>query len=76
MIEITPAKHIAAAMDSVRLINALVASGKTDKDSLDSLERNYMHLELICAKDYAKDFTTEVAQMTEAISSAKAVHAN
>ena len=53
------AQHYRAAMDSVNLINEIVASGDTDEESVDALKRNRDHLKIMVAKDY---WTTEDLQ--------------
>jgi len=53
------AQHYRAAMDSVNLINEIVASGDTDAESVDDLKRNRDHLKIMVAKDY---WTTEDLQ--------------
>jgi len=53
------AQHYRAAMDSVNLINEIVASGDTDAESVDALKRNRDHLKIMVAKDY---WTTEDLQ--------------
>jgi len=59
------AQHYSAAMDSVNLINEIVASGDTDEESVDTLARNKEHLEIMVAKDF---WTTEdLAPFNEAI---------
>ena len=59
------AQHYSACMDSVNLINEIVASGDTDTESTDSLARNKEHLEIMVAKDF---WTTEdLAPFTTAI---------
>ena len=50
------AQHYSAAMDSVNLINDIVASGDTDDESADTLKRNKDHLKIMVAKDF---WTTE-----------------
>jgi len=50
------AQHYKAAMDSVRLINEIVASGDTDTESVAVKSRNQEHLEIMVAKDF---WTTE-----------------
>jgi hypothetical protein len=50
------AQHYRASMDSVNLINEIVASGDTDDETMDVLSRNKEHLEIMVAKDY---WTTE-----------------
>jgi hypothetical protein len=53
------AQHYSAAMDSVRLINEIVASGDTDAETVDTKTRNQEHLEIMLAKDF---WTTEDLQ--------------
>ena len=53
------AQHYRAAMDSVNLINEIVASGDTDKESVDALKRNRDHLKIMVDKEY---WTTEDLQ--------------
>jgi len=50
------AQHYRASMDSVNLINEIVASGDTDKESVDALKRNKEHLKIMVDKDF---WTTE-----------------
>lgn len=57
--EITPARHYAAAMDSVNLINAGQPVGMSDDDWADTLKRNKEHLAIMIAKDF---WTTEDLQ--------------
>ena len=40
------AHHYRSAMDSVNLINEIVASGDTDEESVDTLKRNKDHLKI------------------------------
>jgi len=52
-------------MDSVRLINEIVASGDTDTESVAVKSRNQEHLEIMVAKDF---WTTEdLTPLTSAI---------
>ena len=53
------AQHYSSAMDSVRLINEIVASGDTDEETVDVKTRNQEHLEIMLAKDF---WTTEDLQ--------------
>lgn len=46
------AQHYSAALDSVRLINEIVASGDTDEETVDVKARNQEHLEIMLAKDF------------------------
>ena len=58
-------QHYKAAMDSVRLINEIVASGDTDTESVDVKSRNQEHLQIMVAKDF---WTTEdLTPLTSAI---------
>mgnify|MGYP003653963437 FL=1 len=50
------AKHYSACMDSVNLINAVIAAPDDYSDDETVLERNVGHLELMVLKDY---WTTE-----------------
>ena len=50
------ARHYSAALDSVRLINNLVAKESRTATEADTIERNVEHLELMVAKTF---WTTE-----------------
>ena len=50
------AQHYSAAMDSVNLINALMAQDSRTTDEQDTVSRNVEHLQIMVAKDY---WTTE-----------------
>jgi len=50
------AQHYSAAMDSVNLINELMALDSRDTEQTDTVDRNVDHLEIMVAKDY---WTTE-----------------
>lgn len=64
------ARHYAAAMDSVTLINGDKPEFVSDADWADTLERNAAHLEIMAAKDY---WTTEdLTPFTAAIATARA----
>jgi len=64
------ARHYAAAMDSVDLINGDKPEGMSDEDWADTLERNAAHLEIMAGKDY---WTTEdLTPFTSAIAKARA----
>ena len=64
------ARHYAAAMDSVALINGEKPEFTTDEEWADTLERNAAHLEIMVAKDY---WTTEdLTPFTAAIATARA----
>lgn len=50
------AGHYSAAMDSVNLINTLVAQETLTTEEQDTIDRNVAHLQLMVTKDY---WTTE-----------------
>ena len=50
------AGHYTAAMDSVNLINRLVAQDSLTSEEQDTVDRNVEHLQIMVAKDY---WTTE-----------------
>ncbi len=50
------AQHYSAAMDSVNLINALMAQDSRTTEEQDRVSRNVEHLQIMVAKDY---WTTE-----------------
>lgn len=50
------ASHYSACMDSVNLINALMAQDSRTTDEQDTVDRNVAHLQLMVAKDF---WTTE-----------------
>ena len=50
------AQHYSAAMDSVNLINALMAQDSRTTEEQDTVDRNVDHLEIMVAKDFS---TTE-----------------
>jgi GH35 family endo-1,4-beta-xylanase len=53
------AQHYSAAMESVNLINEIVASGDTDAETVTVKKRNQEHLKIMLAKDF---WTTEDLQ--------------
>lgn len=50
------AQHYSAAMDSVNLINDLMAQESRNEEEQDAVDRNVDHLEIMVAKDF---WTTE-----------------
>ena len=50
------AQHYSAAMDSVNLINDLMAQDSRTTEEQDTVSRNVEHLQIMVAKDY---WTTE-----------------
>ena len=49
------ARHYAAALDSVNLLNAGQPEGMDDDEWADTLSRNKEHLNIMLAKDYWTD---------------------
>jgi hypothetical protein len=50
------AQHYSAAMDSVNLINDLMAQDSRNEEEQDTVSRNVEHLQIMVAKDF---WTTE-----------------
>lgn len=68
MLEIDPARQYSAAMDSVDLINAYLATppeGMSEQDVADTIRRNVEHLEIMVGKDYWTD--EDLTPLTDAI---------
>ena len=66
---IDPARHYSAAMDSVNLINDLLAKPSITEEEQDTINRNVEHLEIMVAKDF---WTTEdLTPLTAAIAAGK-----
>lgn len=64
------AGHYSAALDSVNLINDLVAQDSLTEEEEGTISRNVEHLELMVAKDF---WTTEnLTPLTSAITAGKA----
>ena len=58
------ARHLAAAMDSVNLLNAGQPEGMPDSEWSDAVERNKAHLSIMVAKPWWGD--TEISALVEA----------
>ena len=66
---IDPARQYSASMDSVNLINSLLAKPSLTSKEQDCIARNVEHLEVMIAKDY---WTTEnLEPLTDAITAGK-----
>ena len=59
------AQHYSASLDSVNLINSLMALDSLDEEQTDRVARNVSHLELMVTKDYWTD--EDLSPLTEAI---------
>ena len=60
------AQHYSAAMDSVNLINALMAQDSRDDLEQDTVARNVEHLQIMVAKTYWTD-AQDLAPLNAAI---------
>ncbi len=73
MFELTPediARQYSASLDSVNLINKLVAQSSLSDEEKDTIKRNVEHLEIIVGKDF---WTSEdLEPLTDAIAAGKA----
>jgi len=70
MIAIDPAQQYRASMDSVNLINKLLAQPSLTEEEQDTVDRNVEHLEIMVAKDF---WTTEdLTPLTAAIDAGSA----
>ena len=66
---IDPAQQYSASLDSVNLINDLLAKPSLTEEEQDRLNRNVEHLKIMVAKDF---WTTEdLAPLVDAIASGK-----
>ena len=67
---VDPARQYSASMDSVNLINDLLAKPSLTEEEQDCISRNVEHLEIMVAKDY---WTTEnLTPLQNAITAGKA----
>jgi len=64
------AHHYKAAVDSVDLINELVAKDSLDAEELDTVDRNVRHLEIMLGKDYWTD--EDLTPFSDAVAAGKA----
>lgn len=60
------AQHYSAAMDSVNLINALMAQDSRTTEEQDTVSRNVEHLQIMVAKTYWTD-AQDLAPLNAAI---------
>ena len=66
---IDPAQQYSASMDSVNLINDLLAKPSLTEEEQSTVDRNVEHLEIMVAKDF---WTTEdLTPLTDAIAAGK-----
>ena len=66
---IDPARQYSASMDSVNLVNSLLAKPSLTEEEQDCVKRNVEHLEIMVEKDY---WTTEnLKPLIDAIATGK-----
>lgn len=69
MLTINPAQQYSASLDSVNLINDLLAKPSLTEEEQDRINRNVEHLEIMVTKDF---WTTEdLTPLTDAIAAGK-----
>jgi hypothetical protein len=66
---INPALQHSASMDSVNLINSLLAKPSLTEEEQDCIDRNVEHLEVMIAKDYWA--AENLKPLTDAITAGK-----
>jgi hypothetical protein len=64
------AGHYSAAMDSVNLINDLMAKDSRTDEELDTVDRNVRHLEIMLAKNYWTD--EDLTPFSDAVAAGRA----
>jgi hypothetical protein len=61
------AKQVGTAMDSVTLINNLIAAGGRSEQELKTISRNVEHLKIVINRDVVKNSTEDLAPLNAAI---------
>jgi adenine/guanine phosphoribosyltransferase-like PRPP-binding protein len=67
------AQAIKAMGDSVTVIDDAIASGLTDEETLDAIDRNVRHIEIMLAKDHIKESGADLKPFESAVKRGKAV---
>lgn len=75
MIKIDPKQALSAMMDSVDLINKILASKSNSADDMETLDRNYRHLEIMLAKDEISNACDDLSCFEDAIAKGR-LHTN
>lgn len=65
-------KHFTGLQASVDLINLLVASNDKSDETLDTITRNYKHIEIMLAQDYIANDLRDKTVFLDAVVAAKA----
>jgi hypothetical protein len=58
--------QVRSAMDSVNLINQLIATGSKAERDLNTIRRNVEHLKIVVARDVVKNSTEDLAPLNAA----------
>lgn len=66
-------QDITAMGHSVIVIDDAIASGLTDEETLDAIDRNVAHLEIMLAKDHIKSSGADLKPFEAAVKRGKAV---
>lgn len=66
------ASQVRSAMDSINLINALIADGGRSERELNTISRNVEHLKIVVGRDVVKSSTEDLAPLNEAITAGTA----
>jgi hypothetical protein len=66
------AQAIKAMGDSVTVIDDAIASGLNDEETLDAIDRNVRHLEIMLGKDHIKSSGADLKPFEAAIKRGKA----
>lgn len=65
-------RHVNAMHDSVNLINQLLADEVTDQDNLETISRNYQHLEIMLGKAIVSESDLDLSAFEPCIAAATA----
>lgn len=60
------AEHLRGLQDSADLIDALIAAGVQDSETMDTMDRNVRHIGIMCAMDHLKDCGEDLTPFTDA----------
>lgn len=62
-------RHISGLVSSMELINADILSGNVDKDTVDRVDRNYRHINLVLERNYILESGQDLSSFQLAASS-------
>lgn len=69
-------QHIEALGDSVTVIDEAIATGERDEDTLNLIDRNVRHIEIMLAKEHIQASQADFKPFEDAIKRGKAVQSN